>query len=184
MTVSDSWNIGVTIYGIDELKRALRQFAPDLKKEMDAEIRSALSPIVGRARSLVPQRALSGWGRGGGGEWSQRLGWDPSAVRSGMRIRQGGRRARGSAVKAAWRITQRDAAGSVWEVAGRRSRGSSPQGRAFIAGLDRGSGSASRGIWRAFDDLDGTQIAETAVLGAIRSAEGAYESRILSFRTF
>jgi hypothetical protein len=50
----------VVIEGVVGLKKALRQLAPDIKKEMDKEIREALKPIIKDARSKVPGTAPGG----------------------------------------------------------------------------------------------------------------------------
>jgi hypothetical protein len=47
----------VIIEGVVGLKKALRQLAPDIKKEMDKEIRNALKPIIRDARSKVDGKA-------------------------------------------------------------------------------------------------------------------------------
>ena len=44
----------VVVSGIPELRKALKEFAPDLRKEMDKEIRTALKEVVSAARAKVP----------------------------------------------------------------------------------------------------------------------------------
>lgn len=47
----------VVVEGVPELKKALAKFAPDLRKQMDDEIRVALKEVVGEARAKVPSSA-------------------------------------------------------------------------------------------------------------------------------
>lgn len=166
----------VTVVGLRDMKKALAQVAPDLKKEMEKNIRLAIQPVRERAQSLVPNRPLSGWRSGGSGEWASRLGWDASKVRSGIAIRQGGGRVRTAGVLTAWRLTNANAAGAVYELAGRKSGGSSPQGRTFISQLTR-QAAPSRLIWRAWDDLGGDDIVTPKVVEAIENAEREFQAR-------
>ena len=53
----------VEVKGIVEVQKALKQFAPDLFKEMNKEIRDAMRVVAKDAQSNVPTRiqGLSGW---------------------------------------------------------------------------------------------------------------------------
>ena len=54
----------VTIEGVKETRKALRQFAPDLNKELNAELKKALLPIVKKARGFAPSNSpMSGWAK-------------------------------------------------------------------------------------------------------------------------
>lgn len=148
---------GIAIFGLNDVKRALRDVAPDLRKEMDKEIRSLVKPVADRAKSNVPSMPVSRWNdipaapgsrasRSPYKRWEyDRLRWDASEVRRGISVRQGGRRRRGQAVSAAWRIQNRSAAGAVYEVAGRKS-----QGEVFNRNLP---GQPGRLIWDAWDSM-------------------------------
>jgi hypothetical protein len=52
-----------SVKGAVELRKALRTFAPDLAKETQKEIKTAITPISKAARGYVPDRGevLSGW---------------------------------------------------------------------------------------------------------------------------
>lgn len=50
----------VVVSGVPELRRALKKYAPDLRKEMDSEIRSALAEVRDKARAKVPGSAPGG----------------------------------------------------------------------------------------------------------------------------
>jgi hypothetical protein len=166
----------VTITGLRDLKRALSKVAPDLKKQMDKRIRLAIEPVRTRAQSSVPTAPLSNWKATGKEPWGGRLAWNASAVKSGIKIRQGGSRSRGSAVLTAWRLSNMNAAGAVYELAGRKSSGSTPQGRAFINGLTR-TQPPSRLIWKAWDDVGGDTTVTPKVLEAIDAAAAEFNQR-------
>ena len=56
-----------TVKGGVELRKALRNFAPELGKETQKEIATALKPIVKEARGFIPsQSPLSNWAKEGG----------------------------------------------------------------------------------------------------------------------
>lgn len=176
---TDGLSMSVAVFGLRDVQRSLRAFAPDLKKEMDKEIRAAIQPVRSRAQSLVPAVAMSGW-RAWGGSRGGALDWDPRLIKSGIRIAQGGRGRAGTGVRVAWRITNKSAAGAVFEVAGRRNRsGNSARGAQFIANLTRHA-PPSRLIWQAWDDLGGDDQVTPKILAAIQVAEDALHARIAS----
>ena len=49
----------VVVEGIPELKRALKNFAPELRKEMDDEIRAALKEVVTVAKARFHLKRLA-----------------------------------------------------------------------------------------------------------------------------
>jgi hypothetical protein len=166
----------VTVTGLRDLKRALTKVAPDLKKEMDKRIRIAIQPVRTKAQGSVPVAPLSGWGTSGQGKWATRLGWNSAVVRQGIKINQGAGRKKGSAVLTAWRISNMNPAGAVYELAGRKSTGDTPQARAFINGLTR-SARPSRLIWKAWDEAGGDSTVTPKVLEAIEAAAEELERR-------
>jgi hypothetical protein len=52
----------VEIRGNADLRKALRAFTPDLEKQLKLELKTALMPVVKKARGFVPsQSPMSGW---------------------------------------------------------------------------------------------------------------------------
>lgn len=153
----------VEVLGSREAIKALSKLPKEIRNETRRNIRTAVRPIQAAARANIPDVALSGWS-----SWQRgRLYWDAGAARKGIGIRVGG----GRQSDEVWRIvtlTQRSAPGAVFEVAGRRSSGKTPQGRAFIRGLNSKHGRASRGVWRAVD-ANG-QIINSSVKDAVDAA--------------
>ena len=176
VTGAEGFGLKTSIYGYNSMKRELKNFDPELRKAMDREIRGTMTGIVTRARSMVPDQPLSGWRTGGSGVWSSRLGWDPSGIKSGIVIRQGGKRSKGSATSSAWSIKngggKKTAAGAVYELAGRKSTGKGPAGQSFISALSAAGGRPSRLIWRAWDDMGGEARVTQEILGIV----GVYET--------
>lgn len=177
---TSTFGVGVSIVGLEDTKRALRNAAPDLRKKMDSEIRAALSPVKSLAVANVPDVVLSGWRSGGAGVWSGRLGWDAAAARKGIAIRQGGsagRAARQAGVRVAWKIVNTSAPGAVFELAGRRSSGSNANGQRFIAKINARHGGASRVIWSAWDSLGGDGRIQSSVASIVSAAEAELQAR-------
>jgi hypothetical protein len=143
-----------------------------MRKAMDAEIRAILTPVAEQARGYVQNQPLRNWTTGGEGEWSSRIGYDPTAIRKGIKVLQGGRRAKGSAEQSAWKISNTSGAGTILEVAGRRSSGKGVAGQMFIKALTMYNGAPSRLIWRAWDSKGGENNITRAVVDVVKKYEG------------
>ena len=112
--------------GAVELRKALRQFAPDLAKETQKEIGGILKPITAKARGFIPSNSpLSGWGMETKGSW-ERLQWSSSEAKRGIGYKASPSKANRSGFRSLARIVNASAAGSLYETAGRKN----PQGRA------------------------------------------------------
>lgn len=180
---------GVTIYGLDGTKRLLRLAAPELKREMDKEIRKILKPVERSARQNVPQDApLSNWNRSVHRPGSQpsytpyhkrweydRLEWDPGEAMRKIRIRQGGRRSRGSIQKSAWSVRSDDPAAVVWELMG-RGISNTP----MVRTARRLSPNTGRILYRAWDNSYQRQTAPRQIERVIREYERRLEERLRS----
>jgi hypothetical protein len=178
----------VVVFGLDETKRQMRLFAPDLLKEMNFEIRrEILGPIVRDARNMVPEAApLSGWNRqvtapgsrrgysAHGKRWEYgRLQWDSKKVKSGIRVGVGVPRRRGDVFRGAYAILNRDAAGAVFELMGRG------KSNANMVGNVRGKhGASSRLIWRAWDKAQATANVPRQVVDTIKRFEAEFQQRL------
>lgn len=98
--------------------------------------------------------------RGGAG-WPE---WDQAKAIRGIKVSRKPGRARGDYTTSAGALIQEDAAGAIFEIAGRKTVGDGARGIAFVNNLSR-FGRASRGIWRAVDE-DRKSI-ELTVFGAL-----------------
>lgn len=168
----------VVLNGYNEFKKNLKNADAELRKEMDKEIRSFINPVSSLAKTYVPPSAMRNWKSGGKGEWSDRLGWDQAAVVKGIVVRQGGKRSRGSATSAAWRIQNKSAAGAVYELAGKKSSGKGIAGMTFINAITLSGGQPSRLIWRAWDAKGGEHAITRAVVETIQKFENELQRRL------
>jgi len=142
---------GLEVEGVAEVLRALGKVDPELRKATINNMKKAGEPMAQDARSLFPSASpLSNWGN-----WTTPKGrvigpYNPAKVKRGVKIAYRGSKVRGSDKNTIPLLTMRqtDAAGAIVDMAGRRSAGNSPQGRAFIRGLNR-DGIASRAMWPA-----------------------------------
>lgn len=172
----------VSLYGIDATKRVLREHAPELKREMDRTIRErVVTPVVKTAKAYVPKEPpLPRWHvfRPGlrGGNWpARRLEWDTAAVRKGVKGRQGGGRVRGQVERAAWRISNVEAPGVVFETAGK-----GPSTHPFVENLRGRHGRGSRVVWRAWDQMGADTWAPKRIVETIREFEDHFQQQLAS----
>ena len=152
--------VDVAVYGYKDTMKALKSIAPDVAKQFDREIRDTIKPVAMSAKAKVPAnpmgfRSKGNWDNRGPGVWSDRLGWNQSKVRTGIRVQKGGKGRRNSGISVAWKVSNTNAAGAIFEIAGRKSAGSTAAGRAFRSNLSAKGGRPSRLIWQAWDDMGG-----------------------------
>ena len=113
------------VKGAVELRKALRQFTPDLAKETQKEIAGILKPITSKARGFIPSTApLSGWAKGGNGAWGSRV-WSSGEAKRGIGYKTTPSKANRSGFRSLARIVNASPSGSIYETAGRLN----PQGR-------------------------------------------------------
>jgi len=114
-----------TVKGGVELRKALRQFAPDLAKETQKEIARVLKPITTKAKGFIPSTApLSGWGKPSQGSWANRQ-WSTSEAKAGIGYKTTPSKANSRGFRALARVVNSSFSGSVYEIAGKDN----PQGR-------------------------------------------------------
>lgn len=179
----DSILLDSSLKGYNDFKKQLKEFDPQLRKAMDAEIRRYLKPVITDAKSLVPALPLSGWrtGSGRGADNGDRKlpNWNPDAVRKGLVIRQGQKRKRkpGEAVVSAWELRNMDGAGAAFGGAGRIG-GRSDRGRQFIASLALYHGKFPRLLWRAWGNAGGDKKITNEVLAIVKFYESKLEREL------
>jgi len=114
------------VKGAVELRKALRKFTPDLAKQTQKEIGAVLKPITKKARGFIPSSSpLSGWSKGGNGDWGGRLQWSSGEAKRGIGYKATPSKPNRSGFRSLARIVNASASGSIYETAGRLS----PQGR-------------------------------------------------------
>lgn len=169
----------ITVTGARETLREIKTLDIELRRQTWKSMRSASKPMLNAARGLVPAsppmrnwrtvEATRGRTRGGAG-WPA---WD--APSKGVKVKIGGRARRNDRTWPLLRLTQADAAGAIYDMAGRKSSGNGPQGVAFINNLNR-IRSASRSIWPAAEQH--SDDVQRGVLEALAVAEAHIQRRI------
>ena len=197
----------VVIEGVVGLKKALRQLAPDIKKEMDKEIREALKPIIKDARSKVPGTAPGGlinWNDPGyerkprvPGKKQAFPSYDQTIIRRGLTYSVANSRMKNSGFVSLFTLFNKSRTGSIIETAGRvgspnpRAASNNPDaGRIFIGAMNgvgglvdyagRGQKSKGRLLYAAYARNQGKAL--NATLIAIEKAKRNLANRILSDR--
>lgn len=179
--------IQISFVDYNRMKRILKDFDPELRKAMDREIRGFLKPLAAEAKGAIPPAPpLSNWARqpaSGSSKWGNFRRWDRSQIESGISVRQGGKRFKGRATVSMWRLTNRNSAGAIYELAGRSSSGKTPQGKAFIAGVNAAGGHpvstgegkpGGRLIWRIYERAGGDKVVAKRVF----ETANKYEQRL------
>ena len=164
-----------SVKGGIELRKALRQFAPDLAKETQKEIANALKPIVKEARGFVNESPLSNWAREGG-KFPR---FDASIIKRGIGYKTTPSKPNKKGFRALAQIRNMSAAGAIYETAGRRPAGTKPSSRPnFAEAMGELSGSGrdrGRLIFKAWENYYGN--ATKAVLKAIDNASKQLNAR-------
>jgi hypothetical protein len=161
-----------SVKGGVELRKALRKFTPDLAKETQKEIKTAIRPISQSAKGYVPDRGevLSGWLPR---QMSEGIfpTFNPSEVRSRIGFKTSPSKANSRGFRSLAQVFNKSRAGSIYERMGKLSPDSrfvmnqDGKFRAPLKGKDRMQG---RLLYRAYDENNGK--ARNGVLKAIESA--------------
>jgi hypothetical protein len=197
----------VVIEGVVGLKKALRQLAPDIKKEMDKEIREALKPIIKDARSKVLGTAPGGlinWNDPGyerkprvPGKKQAFPSYDQTVIRRGLTYSVANSRMNQSGFVSLFTLFNKSRTGAIIETAGRvgspnpRAASNNPDaGARFIGAMNgvgglvdyagRGQKSKGRLLYAAYARNQGKAL--NATLIAIEKAKRNLANRILSDR--
>jgi hypothetical protein len=113
------------VKGAIALRKALKEFTPDLAKETQKEIAAILKPISSKAKGFIPSSApLSGWAKSNNGTWGNRV-WSSSEAKRGIGYKTTPSKVNRSGFRSLASIYNASASGSIYETAGRLN----PQGR-------------------------------------------------------
>jgi len=197
----------VVIEGVVGLRKALNKLAPDIKKELDKEVREALKPIIADARGKVPANAPGGlinWNNPGYDRKSRTSraralpSYDGKAVRKGLTYSISPSRMRGTGFVSLFTLLNRSATGAIIETAGRKNPGGNSNsksnnpaaGQRFIGAMNgigglrdysgRGQMSTGRLLYAAYARNEGRAL--NATLKAIQNAQNELVKRIQSTR--
>ena len=139
----------VQVKGVIELRKALNAYAPDLAKELTAEIAQSLKVIQASARGFVPSPVPGGlynWAEGSKGkkitsrnsmfrtfntEGRLRMFplYDASVIKKGITYRTGYGKPNAKGFRSLFRIRNSSAAGAIYETSGRKNPGGDPKSK-------------------------------------------------------
>jgi hypothetical protein len=136
-------NYKVVMQGLTENIIALERFAPDLKRELNKEVRGILAPIVQEAKGYLPSNGEihpSGWQKGGFkrfngiGPLAQDqtrgfIAYDAERAKSGIKQTAATSKKNGTGFSNTYGVVQRDPGGAIFETAGRGSSASRSRSR-------------------------------------------------------
>ena len=166
------------VVGALALRKALKNFEPDLAKEVSKEITSFVKPIARNARGFLPSNedAPSGWLKreNAQGRWATRY-YDKSEASRGITYKTTPSKVNSKGFRALASVWNKSAGGAIYETAGRKSGITgkfTPQLGGEIKG--RYPKQSGRAIFRAFEDDRGKATA--GVLKAIEKAAAKFNS--------
>lgn len=158
------------LQGATALRKALKDFTPTLAKETSKEIAAVVKPLARNARGFLPsnQEVPSGWLKrpNAGGRWANRY-YDASEARRGISYRTTPTKPNRSGFRALASISNKSAAGAIYETAGRKSGvvgnftpklggklvgdGQKSTGRAIFRAAKEDQGKATAGVIKAIE---------------------------------
>jgi hypothetical protein len=162
------------VKGADKLRKALREFEPDLAKETTKELGFLLKPITAKARGYMPSESpLSGWATRPEGKGKFPT-FDPVVAKRGISYKTSPSRPNRRGWRSLVSIVNKSAAGAIYETAGRKNAGGnfSPRLNGDLKGRDKMQG---RAIFRAWDEDQGKT--QGAVIKAIESSATKFNNR-------
>jgi hypothetical protein len=169
----------VEVKGAIELRKALRDYAPDLAKKLNLEMTTALKPIVAEARGFMPSTSpLSGWAPRENSS-AKFPTYDGKTAQLGIKYKVTPSKRNSRGFRSLAQIKNASAAGAIYETAGRKVPGGNFSSRlgGSLEGRDKMRG---RAIFRAWEQDQGK--ANTAVIRAIESAAKAFNAKGMIFR--
>jgi hypothetical protein len=163
----------VAVKGGLALRKSLRQFTPDLAKQLPKDMALALKPVIKTARGYAPSdsQILSGWKPRQMSE-ARFPTYNASMVKAGLGYKTTPSKPNRRGFRSLARLFNKTAAGAIYETAGRKT----PDSR-FVQNLNSKYGSIMKGtakmegrvLYRAFEEDEGK--AQTGVLKAIEKAK-------------
>jgi len=192
----------VVIEGVVELRKALNKLAPDIKKQMDIEVREALQPIIRDARSRVPGSAPGGlynWNDPGYvrksiiGKKEGFPSYNQVVIRRGLTYSLGAKRFEGSGFVSLFTLLNKSRVGAIIETAGRvglrnpRAKSNNPEaGERFVGAMNgignlvdyagRGRNSTGRLLYAAYARNQGRAL--NAALKSVEKAKQTFYERL------
>jgi len=141
----------VEIRGNADLRKAMRQFTPDLEKTLKKELKRALVPVTKMAKGFVPSQApMSGWAARSFSEgfFPQ---WSSSTIAQGITYSVSPSKMNKNGFSSMARIMNKSSVGAIYETAGRKN----PDGQPWVGPK---AGGTSKGVSRSSNPNAGKQF--------------------------
>jgi len=157
----------VRVKNLKQTMDLLKAYAPEQAKEINKRITKNATKVRDRARDYMPSVALSNWNN-----WPDHAsdGYIGAVVKSKVKTTRANTRAKGQIVSNYIGIVNADAAGAIFQLAG---RGDSTD--MFVDNILSKHGT-SRGTWRAFDELKSE--VQPAITQAIEDAQKIVNNKL------
>jgi len=162
------------VKGADKLRKALKQYEPDLAKETTKELGNLLKPIAAKARGFMPAESpLSGWAERADGKGKFPT-YNPSIAKKGITYKTSPSKPNNRGWRSLVSLLNKSAAGAIYETAGRKNPGGnfSPRLRGELKGEAKMQG---RGIFRAWNEDQGRT--QGAVIKALEGAAAKFNAK-------
>jgi hypothetical protein len=171
----------IRVDGIQELRKALGQFAPDIKKQLDKANREASRPLIAFGKQNMVSIPMTKWFTSGWNDNGRDLRWDKATADKGIKIKMRGKSKR-SEWSSVMQFRNESAVGAIFEAAGRKNKPTTVGGEQFIKNTQRwfyvkGNG-LTRGIWKAFFKDFGSGRFVDIVMKNYQEAEDALQKRL------
>jgi hypothetical protein len=169
----------VAVKGGLALRKSLRQFTPDLAKQLPKEMAVALKPVVKTARGYMPSdsQVLSNWKPRSNGE-ARFPTYNALLAKRGIGYKTTPSKPNRRGFRSLARLFNKTAAGAIYETAGRKTSDSR-----FVQNLNNKYASVMKGdkkmegraLYRAYEEDQGK--AQDGVLKAIENAKNNLNKR-------
>jgi hypothetical protein len=142
----------IELRGNVDLRKALRAFAPELEKQLKKDLAAAMKPVVSKARGFVPANSdiMRGWQPRSFSEARFPF-YSQSTIKSGIVYSATPGKVNDYGFSSMARITNKSAAGAIYETAGRNG----PQ-----PWVGPKAGGTSKGVSRSVNREAGQQFIE------------------------
>jgi len=171
----------VAVKGAVALRKALKQYTPDLAKQLPKEMAVALKPVVKTARGYLPSQGsiLSNWQprENSQGRFPT---YAANLVKRGIGYKTSPSKPNKKGFRSLARLFNKTAAGAIYETAGRINPDSifvknmNNKYSSTMKGRDKMQG---RALYRAYEENNGK--ARDGVLRAIEKAKNSFDKRTM-----
>ena len=162
------------VKGAGKLRKALKEYEPDLAKETTKELGNLLKPIAAKARGFMPAESpLSGWAERADGKGKFPT-YNPSIAKKGITYKTSPSRPNNRGWRSLVSLLNKSAAGAIYETAGRKNPGGNFSPR--LGGDPKGNGKLQgRSIFRAWNEDQGKT--QGAVIKALEGAAAKFKAK-------